>query len=137
MKENLAFRIRRITPEDSYDWTRLRCELWPDGREDHAAEIAAFYAGKLPDLAEVFVAESFEGRMIGFAELSIRTDLPTLVGTRVGYVEGLYVIAEARGSGITRALLRASRDWARQQKCPAFASDRADRVIIDKGFGEQ
>src|SRR5215469_388907 len=105
---NVDALIRPVRSTDAHAWERLRCELWPDGREDHAPEIARFYAGTLPEVAEVLVAETFEGKMIGFAELSIRTDLPTLVGTRVGYVEGLYVIAEARGSGITRELLRAS-----------------------------
>jgi aminoglycoside 6'-N-acetyltransferase I len=137
MKENFAFRIRRIAADDAGDWTRLRCQLWPDGQEDHAPEIASFFAGKLPDVAEVLVVEDAEGSMIGFAELSIRTDLPNLVGTRVGYVEGLYVVPEARGRGVTWALLLASRDWARKQKCKAFASDRADRVIIDKRFAKR
>ena len=49
-------------------------------------------------------------------------------------VEGLYEVPEARGRGITRRLLRASVDWARQQKCTAFASDRADRVIMDRRY---
>jgi len=134
---NVDALIRPVRSTDAHAWERLRCELWPDGREDHAPEIARFYAGTLPEVAEVLVAETFEGKMIGFAELSVRTDLPTLVGSRVGCVEGLYVIAETRGSGITRELLRASRDWARQQKCTAFASDRADRVIVDQRFSKR
>jgi len=52
----------------------------------------------------------------------------------VGYVEGMYVVPEARGLGVARALLQASRDWARAQNCTAFTSDRADRVIVDKHF---
>jgi aminoglycoside 6'-N-acetyltransferase I len=135
LRENFAFNIRKIAPEDASDWTRLRCELWPDGQADHASEIALFFTAKLPDVADVLVAEDATGSMIGFAELSIRADLPALAGTRVGYVEGLYVIPDARGCGVTRALLLASRDWARKQKCEAFGSDRADRLIIDKRFG--
>jgi aminoglycoside 6'-N-acetyltransferase I len=134
MKENFAFTIRRITAGDADNWTRLRCELWPDGQQDHAPEIASFFAGALPDVAEVLAAETSEGEMIAFAELSIRTDLPSLVGRKIGYVEGLYVIPEARGSGVTWALLLASRQWARQQRCEGLASDRADRVIIDKRY---
>jgi aminoglycoside 6'-N-acetyltransferase I len=129
--------IRPARPDDAETWERLRCELWPDGREDHAEEIAAFFAGTTVEPDAVFIVEDPEGNAIAFAELSVRTNLPTLVGTRVGYVEGLYVVPEARGSGVTRALLRASRDWARRQNCAAFASDRAERVIIDKSFSAE
>jgi len=83
---NVDALIRPVRSTDAHAWERLRCELWPDGREDHAPEIARFYAGTLPEVAEVLVAETFEGKMIGFAELSVRTDLPTLVGSRVGCV---------------------------------------------------
>lgn len=129
--------IRRIRPDDAPTWLRLRCALWPDGQEDHAPEIAEFFAEQLPDVAEVLLAEDRHGQVIAFAELSIRIDLPDLVGEMAGYVEALYVVPEARGSGITRALLQASRDWARQQNCAAFASDRADRLILDKSYPER
>jgi aminoglycoside 6'-N-acetyltransferase I len=126
--------IRRIHPHDANTWLHLRCALWPDGQEDHAPEIAAYFRGELPDVAEVLIAEDAHGEVIAFAELSVRTDLPGLAGERAGYVEGLYVIPEARGSGITRALLQASRGWARERNCAAFASDRAERIIIDPAF---
>jgi aminoglycoside 6'-N-acetyltransferase I len=133
-KSSIPILIRPVRPDDADLWERLRCELWPNGREDHRKEIAAFFAGTVVEPDAVIIVEDGEGNAIAFAELSVRTALPTLVGTRVGYVEGLYVVPEARGLGVTRALLRASRDWARQQNCAAFASDRADRVIIDKSF---
>jgi aminoglycoside 6'-N-acetyltransferase I len=67
-------------------------------------------------------------------ELSIRTDVAGLEGQRAGYIEGLYVKPEARGEGVSRKLLRASHEWAHRQNCSAFASDRSDRVVIDKSF---
>lgn len=133
---NASSTIRTIRPDDAPTWERLRCELWPDGIADHGPEIALFFGGKLPDVAEVLIAENSCGQIVAFAEISIRMDLPTLSGGRVGYVEALYVIREARGRGVTRALLQASRAWAREQNCSAFASDRADRIIIDKRFNE-
>jgi aminoglycoside 6'-N-acetyltransferase I len=135
MKANqLVVKIRPVCPADAEAWERLRCDLWPDGREDHAPEIASFFAGTLDEPLAVLLAEDSDGKIVGFAELAIRTELPPLEGNRVGYVEGLYVVPEARGRGVARTLLVASRDWARKQKCVAVASDRAGRVIIDWRF---
>jgi len=126
--------IRHAVPADAPSWEVLRCELWPDGTADHGPEIASFFAGTLPEPAAVLVALIPSGEMIGFAELSIRTDLPSLEEVRAGYVEGLYLRPEFRGRGIARQLLLASRQWARDQKCAAFASDRAGRIIVDGRF---
>jgi aminoglycoside 6'-N-acetyltransferase I len=112
----------------------MRRELWPEGAEDHAPEIASFFAGTLPEPAAVIVAEDAGGVLLGVVELSIRTDVPGLLGKRTGYVEGLYVNPEVRQRGIARKLLQASRLWAREQRCEAFASDRADRIVIDRSF---
>jgi len=130
-KENYVLLIRPVRPADSATWERMRGDLWPDGLADHGHEIASFFAGALDEPTAVLVGENANGNLIAFVELSIRTDLPSLVGTRAGYVEGLYVVPDARGCGVARSLLRASVDWARQQQCTAFASDRAGRVIID------
>lgn len=72
--------------------------------------------------------------MIGFAELSMRTDLSAVAGERAGYVEALCLRPEYRGRGYARQLLQASRRWARDEKCAAFASDRAGRIIPDSSF---
>jgi len=76
---------------------------------DHAPEIASFFAGTLAEPSAVLVAEDSVGKLVGVAELSIRIDLPSLIGTRVGYVEGLYVVPGARGRGVACSLLLASR----------------------------
>lgn len=112
----------------------MRCELWPDGISDHGPEIASFFAGALEEPMAVLVAESASDGMVGFAEISIRTDLAGYEGKRVGYVEGLYVPPEFRARGVARKLLRSSWTWAREQECVAFASDRAERIIIDPRF---
>ena len=126
--------VRGIEPADAPVWEALRRDLWPDGAEDHAPEIAMFFAGTLEEPSAVLVAESSNGAIVGFAELAIRGDVAGLEGKRVGYVEGLYVILEARQQGLARKLLQASRNWARQQKCTAFASDRAGRVVVDRSL---
>lgn len=125
--------IRPIEPSDAATWERLRRDLWPEDPESHAVEIASFFAGSLAEPQAVLVAQ--EGpNLIAFAELSIREDFPGLAGKRVGYVEGLYVTPAFRGCGIARTLLSASKSWARENHCDAFASDRAERIIVDPRF---
>jgi aminoglycoside 6'-N-acetyltransferase I len=130
----LTISVRPIVPTDSDAWEKMRRCLWPDDPDSHTPEIAAFFAGQSIEPLSVLVAEDTAGGMVGFAELSIRTDLAGVEGERVGYVEGLFVSPDARHRRIARTLLQASRAWAREQGCTAFASDRADRIIIDKSF---
>jgi aminoglycoside 6'-N-acetyltransferase I len=60
----------------------------------------------------------------------------------VGYLEGWYVIPEARRRGIGRALVAAAEDWARGQGCREFASDAevnneaSQRAHLALGFTE-
>jgi len=126
--------VRRAVPADACEWTALRCELWPDGSEEHSDEVAAYFAGTIEEPAEVLIAEDDLQTVIGFAELSIRTDVAGLEGRRTGYVEGLYVKPKARGQNVARVLLKESRKWAHRSGCTHFASDRSDRVVVDPGF---
>jgi hypothetical protein len=83
--------IRDIEPTESGEWETMRRDLWPDGADDHAAEIASFFAGTLPEPQAVLVAHDNRS-LAGFVELSIRLDVPGFWGTPVGYVEGLYIV---------------------------------------------
>jgi aminoglycoside 6'-N-acetyltransferase I len=134
MYRDIPIRVRDVVREDAPAWQAMRGKLWPDGAEDHGPEIASFFAGTLPEPTAVMVAEDARGALLGVVELSIRTDVPGLIGKRTGYVEGLYVEPRVRRRGIARKLLQASRTWAREQRCEAFASDRADRIVIDRSF---
>jgi aminoglycoside 6'-N-acetyltransferase I len=125
--------VREATPYDARVWEILRGELWPDGVEDHRPEIVSFFAGTLIEPTFVLMAER-SGTIVGFAELAVRDDVEGLEGRRVGYVEGLYVRPDFRQQGVATKLLRASRSWAREEKCDVFASDRAGRIVIDRSF---
>jgi len=126
--------IRPVTPADATAWEEMRTAMWPDGSDDHATEISSFFAGALPEPHAVMLAETKDHKPIALLELSVRRDIPGLDGQPVGYIEGLYIEPEARGRDLATRLLQVSRDWAREQNCIGFASDRADRIIIDRTF---
>jgi aminoglycoside 6'-N-acetyltransferase I len=133
MKMEREIELREIRKEDEAEWLRLRNDLWPDGKNDHEEEIAKYFAGGLKEPVAVIVAER-AGKLIAIAELSIREDLEGYTGKKVGYVEGLYVEPECRGGNVAVLLLRAAQNWARENECVAFASDRAERIIVDPRY---
>ena len=125
--------IRQVQPTDAAAWQAMRQDLWPEGIEDHAAEIAAFFAENLAEPQAVMVAEE-AGVLVGLLELSVRYDVAGLQGKRVGYVEGMYIVPAFRFHGLARQLLATARSWARANACEGLASDRAERVIVDGRF---
>jgi aminoglycoside 6'-N-acetyltransferase I len=113
--------VRQATLADADGLARLRHALWPDGSEaDHRREIERCFAG--PQSAPVLVAEDRSG-LLGFAELSIRPYAEGCATDRVGFLEGWFVIPEARHRGVGRKLVAAAEAWARSVGCTEFASD--------------
>lgn len=115
--------IRPATPEDAAAWLRLRCQLWPEGKEeDHRQDIAAFFAGTAHEPTAVLVAEK-AGRLIGIAELSIRPYAVGCTTDQVAFLEGWFVLPSERRRGTGRELLRQAEAWGRSAGCLEFASD--------------
>ena len=116
--------VRSARPDDASDWLRMRKALWPeDGAGTHAGEIEQFFAGALNMPLEVLLAADESGRVVGFAELSIRNYAEDCVTDRVAYLEGWYVASEWRRRGVGKALVEAAEAWARAQGCTEFGSD--------------
>ena len=119
-----TFSVRSATPNDAATWLRMREALWPEGSSAaHSSEIEEFFAGKLQMPLEVLLAVDTSGAALGFAELSIRAYAEDCVTDRVAYLEGWYVVPEARRQGVGRGLVEAAEAWALRQGCTEFASD--------------
>ena len=116
--------VRAVTPSDAPAWLRLRRALWPHHAEsEHAAEITEFLEGRAREPLAVLVVADGAERLIGFGELSIRAYAEGCHTDRVAYLEGWYVVPDARNRGVGRALIAAAEEWGRSQGCVEFASD--------------
>ncbi len=115
--------IEACESTDHPDWLRLREALWPDcARAEHLAAMNSFVAQ--PERYVQFLAYSPTREAIGFAELSLRSDYVN--GTEsspVAFLEGLYVVPQARRKGVARALVAVASEWGRRAGCIELASD--------------
>lgn len=118
--------VRPVAARDAGAWLAMRCALWPDGSErEHRHEIDRFLEGQAAEPLAVLVAEDERGRLVGFAELSIRPCAEGCRTNRVAYLEGWFVAPAARRRGVGRALVEAAEGWGCDQGCREFASDAA------------
>ena len=112
--------IRKATPADSMALANLASRMWDHAPEELDPEFASLTAS---DEAACFLAWN-DNKPIGFAQCQLRHDYVEGCDTStVGFLEGIYVEAEHRRSGVARALLAACEDWARSVGCSEFASD--------------
>jgi len=125
--------IERCTSARHRGWLELRRELWPDGSSaEHLSEMEAICSS--PDRLSAFVAYD-EARPVGFLEASGRMDYVNGTDSSpVGFIEGIYVVANARQRGMGRALLQAAETWARAIGCREMASDADIRNEMSHTF---
>lgn len=104
-------------------WLALRQALWSDGKpEEHLAEMASAIAE--PSRYAQFVAYGPAREPVGLAEASIRTDYVNGTSTSpVAFLEGIYVIPEARQTGVAAALVAEVCRWAGAMGCMELGSD--------------
>jgi aminoglycoside 6'-N-acetyltransferase I len=104
-------------------WLELRERLWPDAtRSEHLAEMAEFLTE--PGRFAQFVEYDAMGKALGFLEASIRSDYVNGTdASPVAFLEGIYVLPEARRQGVARALVAEAERWAVGAGCSEFASD--------------
>ena len=122
--EVIASGIMQITsPTDAADrnWLALRSALWP---EASAAEHLSGMEDALRREHYVRLAVSTDGTVLGFVEASQRTDYVNGTSTSpVAFLEGLYVVPDARRRGVARALVESVVAWALAEHCTELASD--------------
>jgi aminoglycoside 6'-N-acetyltransferase I len=116
-------KIELATSHDRDAWLDLRGQLWPDSRDTHARDVDRFFSGQSREPLAVLLARDESGRALGFAELSIRAYAEGCETDHVAFLEGWFVVPDARGRGVGRALVAAGESWARSQGCTEFASD--------------
>jgi len=114
--------IRAVETSDSAEWLRMRTALWP--ADDHDIEIEEYFrAGPSLLLAAVFVAERPSGGLSGFIEIGLRTYAEGCESSPVPFIEGWYVDADVRQTGLGTGLVRAAEEWARGGGHREIASD--------------
>jgi aminoglycoside 6'-N-acetyltransferase I len=105
--------VRLIGPGDVETWCRMRAGLWPDAPEGEPMREAEAHLRGEGLLAAVFLCQTASGHTLGMIELSLRSFADGCRSMPVPYVEGWYVVPEARHRGIGRALVVAAERWAR------------------------
>lgn len=116
------FRVRRLTDRDIAEWFRLRKLLWDESsNEEHKIEMRDIYEHTETQL--VLLAETANGKLVGFLEASIRPFVEDCHSDHVGYLEGWFVEEVYRQKGIGGKLVEAAENWARGKGCAEMASD--------------
>ena len=113
--------IRKAEEKDLQSLATLAMELWPD---NSAEEMRADLKTIMEKEDAAFFLLFVEGRVIGFAQVSLRQDYVEGTETSpVGYLEGIYVKPNHRRRGLGRSLVTACEVWLRRKGCEEFASD--------------
>jgi aminoglycoside 6'-N-acetyltransferase I len=113
---------RNLAPDDAA-WLNMREALWPHAdREAHLDEMSTSMMH--PATRATFLAHTEKGLVVGFAEVSIRSEQVNGARTSpVGFLEGLYVHPDYRRHGAAGKLVGKVEQWVLEQGCHELASD--------------
>jgi len=115
-------KIRPAGVRDLDAWAAMRERLWPEAAATvHELEARAML--EKPERWAAFVAEEELGRLVGFAEASLREDPLTIERVEIGFLEGWWVERHARRKRIGAQLIEAVEAWVRERGCTTIDSD--------------
>ena len=117
----------------------MRNALWPDEEHTHRAELNKHFTGEHSHIDQVLIYETAAGEPLGFVELRVRNYAEGSEEHAVPFLEGWYVTPEHRRTGVGRALIVASEDWARARGFDELASnallDNTDSLKAHEAVG--
>jgi aminoglycoside 6'-N-acetyltransferase I len=114
--------VRVVDLQDKAEWLRMRTALWPHSEANHSTEIERFLI-RVDHATIAFVAERKSGMLGGFLEAGTRPWSGGCSSSPVGYIEGWWVDADLRRSGVGAMLIAAAETWARSLGLTEMASD--------------
>src|SRR5690348_184300 len=121
-------RIRALQPGDDVDYARMRVALWPD--EDPTALAQEIDQLRTDPNQVAFVAQAPDGHLCGMVEAGIRPFANGVDEQPCAFVEGWWVDADVRRTGVGGALIAAVEDWARERGFHELGSDALlDNVV--------
>ena len=144
-----AIAVRRATPEDAAEVTRLRAVMLAsvDGRdlrldEEWAEQCRADLRSHLADGTQLvaMVVDAPDGSGLasaGVGVVDVRLPAPGRVSGRVGHISSMCTDERWRRRGYARAVLDALVDWLREQGCARVelsASDDGAPLYRERGF---
>jgi aminoglycoside 6'-N-acetyltransferase I len=117
----MGVNVVTATIQHHAEWLRLRNAVYTGiDRAFHEQEMALYLRD---DTKECFLAVGENGDACGMIEVSLRNVVDGCLTSPVGYVEGIYVDPEHRGSGLARQLLEQAEGWCRSKGCTEIATD--------------
>jgi len=115
--------LARLLTDQQELYLPMRCDLWPDVDNSHAAEVAEVVLSGRPDYRCYLAEDPCSGQIFGLVELGLYRDRPPYGSGTTAFVDGLYVKPEFRGRGLGEALLRAAIAELRCWHCDHIGSD--------------
>jgi GNAT superfamily N-acetyltransferase len=119
LAEGVEIRFARAEEvEDLLPLMRGYCDFYESNPSDDGLRTMARALIDDPDQGALFIARDGEGEAIGFAAMDWKWS--SLRGSRIGYLEDLFVSPERRGGGVAEALISACAERCRERGLPAL-----------------
>ncbi|MBP1853378.1 aminoglycoside 6'-N-acetyltransferase [Rhizobium halophytocola] len=126
--------ISQANETDLNDWLPLRQALWGEETEPKRLKETMRELVRRGDRYCIFLARGPAGKALGFAEASLRLDYVNGCETSpVAFLEGIFVVPDARRGGCARQLVEAVTAWAMARGVSELAAD----VTIDNLVSQQ